>query len=143
MVIIMAYIKKDIKKLIDVMDNIFTIDGNLKKWVKDNISLNHNLIIKNKDSYLCTNCKKIFYSNVNINDYVICPKCKSKFLVKLKKYSFKDDFRVLEYINNYFIVRGFEVLSFYENKKIKHSITEYQRLVISKEKTYLLLSNKI
>ena len=141
----MTYIKKDIKKLIGIMDNKFTVDKNLKIWVRNNISLNHNLIIKSKNGCFCTNCKKIFYSNVNINDYICCPKCKNKFLVKsikLKKYIFKEDFRVLEYIDDYFIMRGFEILSYYENKQFKHSITEYQRLVISKEKTYLLLSNK-
>ena len=45
----MTYIRKDIKKLICTMDNKFKIDTNLKKWVKNNISLNHNLIIKSKN----------------------------------------------------------------------------------------------
>ena len=141
----MSYIKKEIRKLIISMDNQFTFDSSLKNWVKINIYPHHNLIIKIKGKYYCTNCYKNFDAAATIGDYIICPKCNNKLLVRfntLKNYRFRDDFRVLEFIDGYFILRGFEVLSYYNNFKFKHHISEYQRLVIDKKSTYLLLSNK-
>lgn len=141
----MSYIKKDIRKLITSMDNQFTFDNSLKNWVKTNIYTHHNLIIKIKNKYYCTNCHKKFNASATIGGYIICPKCNNKLLVRfntLKNYRFRDDFRVLEFIDGYFILRGFEVLSYYNNFKFKHHISEYQRLVIDKKSTYLLLSNK-
>lgn len=141
----MAYIKKDIRNLINSMDAEFTLDKNVKKWVKNNIFSNHNLIIKSKDDYYCTNCHKTFYSNVKIGRRVVCSKCKKEFLVKsntLKTFKYIDDFRILEFINGYFVIRGFEVMSTYNNMEMKHYISEYQRLIIDKDKKYLLFSNK-
>lgn len=141
----MAYIKKDIRELITSMDRQFTFGKEIKKWVKNNISTNHNLIIKTRDEYYCTNCRKIFYSKAKVGETITCPKCKNNFLVRsnrLKNYKYIDDFRILEFINGYFVIRGFEVLSEYNNFKFEHNISEYQRLVIAKDKKYLLFSNK-
>lgn len=141
----MTYIKKDIKKLIVDMDDKFTLDFAVKKWLKTSIYPKHNIIIKSKNGYYCTNCHKQFYANVRANNYCICPKCKENLLVRFittKNQLFRDDFRILEYLNGCFIFRGFEVMSIYNNEKFKHYITEYQRLVITKDKLYLLLSNK-
>ena len=141
----MAYIKKDIRELITSMDRQFTFGKEIKKWVKNNISTNHNLIIKTRDEYYCTNCRKIFYSKAKVGETIACPKCKKNFLVRsnrLKYYKYIDDFRILEFINGYFVIRGFEVLSEYNNFKFEHYISEYQRLVITKDKKYLLFSNK-
>ena len=56
----MAYIRKDIKNLISLMDRKFIVDTPLRKWIKLNIYPKHNLIIKTKKEYRCTNCNKIF-----------------------------------------------------------------------------------
>ena len=141
----MSYIKKDIRNLIINMDNKFKVDSAVKKWLEKTIYPKHNLIIKLNNSIdYCTNCHHKFSSNKNINDYQICPKCKEELLIRfktLKKYKFIDTFRILDYINGYFVLRGFEVMSYYDNFKFKHRITEYQRLIIDKDKFYLLFSN--
>lgn len=141
----MAYIRKDIKNLISLMDRKFIVDTPLRKWIKLNIYPKHNLIIKTKKEYRCTNCNEIFYDNTPIGDKTTCPKCKMKLLVRLntlKYYKFCEWFRVLEYVDGYFVLRGFEVLSEYHDKKFSRYVSEHQRLVIGKDNIYLLFSNK-
>lgn len=127
------------------MDETFKYDKDVRKWVKKTIYPQHNLIIKTKDGCYCTNCGKTFFTKNKINIETICPKCKATLLIKsktLKNYKYVDDFRILEYINGYFVIRGFEVMSIYSDMKFTHYVSEYQRLVIDKNKNYLLLSNK-
>ena len=140
----MGYIKKEIQNLIKSMDETFSIDSGVRNWLKQSIYSKHNLILKSKDGYYCTNCKKTFHSTARVGEYLVCPKCKESLLVRmntLKYQVFKDDFRILDYINGYFVLRGFEVSSTYSNNKVTHRYQEYQRLVISKNKIYLLASN--
>lgn len=140
----MGYIKKEIQDLIKDMDKTFSVNLGVRKWLKQSIYSKHNLIIKSKQDYYCTNCKKSFYSTARIGEYNECPKCKERLLVRMKtlRYQvFKDDFRIVDYINGYFVLRGFEVLSTYSNNKVTHGYQEYQRLVISKDRIYLLSSN--
>ena len=59
-----------------------------------------------------------------------------KLLVRLntlKYYKFCEWFRVLEYVDGYFVLRGFEVLSEYHDKKFSRYVSEHQRLVIGKD----------
>ncbi len=140
----MGYIKKEIQNLIKDMDETFSVSLGVRKWLKKSIYPKHNLILKSKDGYCCTNCKKTFHSTAKVGEYLECPKCKETLLVRMKTLQyqiFKDDFRILDYINGYFVLRGFEVLSTYNNNQIAHKYQEYQRLVISKDNIYLLASN--
>ena len=140
----MGYIKKEIQVLIKDMDEIFTIGLGVRKWLKKSIYPKHNLILKSKDGYYCTNCRKTFHSTARTGKYIKCPKCKQTLLVRMKtvkSHIFKDDFRILEYINGYFVLRGFVVLSIYSKNEIIHRYQEYQRLVIAKDSIYLLASN--
>ena len=125
----MGYIKKEIQNLIKSMDETFSIDLGVRNWLKQSIYPKHNLILKSKDGYYCTNCKKTFHSTAKVGDYLVCPKCKESLLVRmntLKYQVFKDDFRILDYINGYFVLRGFEVSSTYSNNKVTHRYQEYQ-----------------
>lgn len=140
----MGYIKKEIQNLIKDMDETFTVSLGVRNWLRKSIYPKHNLILKSKDGYCCTNCKKTFHSTARAGEYLTCPKCKETLLVRMKTLQyqiFKDDFRILDYINGYFVLRGFEVLSTYSNNKVTHRYQEYQRLVISKDRVYLLMSN--
>lgn len=140
----MAYINKRLSQLVIAMDKAFTVDSGVRKWVTKQIIPKHNLIIKKKDVYHCTNCHKEWYSQAQVYDKVFCPKCKQELMVRiytLQYHIFLDDFRILDFIDGYFVLRGFEVRSEYNNYKVKHHIQEYQRLVISKDKLYLFLSN--
>lgn len=126
------------------MDKTFSVGLGVRKWLRQSIYLKHNLILKSKEGYYCTNCKNKFHSTVKVGEYTICPKCKQELLVRMKTLqyqTFKDDFRILEFIDGYFVLRGFEVLSIYNNYRVSHQYHEYQRLVISKDKIYLLASN--
>ena len=126
------------------MDKTFSVGLGVRKWLRQSIYLKHNLILKSNDGYYCTNCKNKFHSTVKVGEYTICPKCKQELLVRMKTLqyqTFKDDFRILEFIDGYFVLRGFEVLSIYNNYRVSHQYHEYQRLVISKDKIYLLASN--
>ena len=140
----MGYINKKLKNIIIDMDKSFSISLGVRKWVKKSIYPKHNLIIKSKSGCYCTNCHKEFYSNAKIYEYITCPKCKENLQVRkctLQYQAFIDDFRIIDYIDGCFILRGFEVKSTYNNFKVNHNIAEYQRLVIDKDKKYLLLSN--
>ena len=140
----MGYIKKEIQDLIKSMDKSFSVNQGVRKWLRQSIYPKHNLILKSKDGYYCTNCKKSFYSTARVGEYLDCPKCKETLLVRMKTLQyqvFRDDFRIIDYINDYFVLRGFEVLSTYSNNTVNHRYQEYQRLVIAKDKVYLLMSN--
>lgn len=140
----MGYINKKLQILIKSMDKTFSVGLGVRKWLRQSIYLKHNLILKSKEGYYCTNCKNKFHSTVKVGEYTICPKCKQELLVRMKTLqyqTFKDDFRILEFIDGYFVLRGFEVLSIYNNYRVSHQYHEYQRLVISKDKIYLLASN--
>lgn len=140
----MGYINKKLQILIKSMDKTFSVGLGVRKWLRQSIYLKHNLILKSKECYYCTNCKNKFHSTVKVGEYTICPKCKQELLVRMKTLqyqTFKDDFRILEFIDGYFVLRGFEVLSIYNNYRVSHQYHEYQRLVISKDKIYLLASN--
>ena len=140
----MGYIKKELQDLIKYMDETFLVESGVRKWLRQSIYPKHNLILKSKDGYYCTNCKKSFHSTARVGEYVECPKCKETLLVRMKTLQyqiFKDDFRILNYINGDFVLRGFEVSSTYSSNKVTHRYREYQRLVISKDKIYLLVSN--
>lgn len=140
----MVYINKKLQNLIKSMDKTFSVGLGVRKWLRQSIYLKHNLILKSKDGYYCTNCKNKFHSTVKVGEYTICPKCKQELLVRMKTLQyqvFKDNFRILEFIDGYFVLRGFEVLSIYSNYQVSHKYQEYQRLVISKDKIYLLASN--
>lgn len=140
----MGYINKKLQNLIKSMDKTFSVGLGVRKWLRQSIYLKHNLILKSKDGYYCTNCKNKFHSTVKVGEYTICPKCKQELLVRMKtlqRQVFRDDFRILEFIDGYFVLRGFEVLSIYNNHQVSHQYQEYQRLVISKDKIYLLASD--
>lgn len=140
----MGYIKKEIQDLIKSMDKSFSVNHGVRKWLRQSVYPKHNLIIKSKDGYYCTNCKKSFNSTARVGEYLDCPKCKETLLVRMKTLQyqvFRDDFRIIDYINGYFVLRGFEVLSTYSNNTVNHRYQEYQRLVIAKDKVYLLMSN--
>lgn len=140
----MGYIKKELQDLIKCMDETFLVESGVRKWIRQSVYPKHNLILKSKNGYYCTNCKKLFYSTATVGEYVECPKCKETLLVRMKTLQyqiFKDDFRIINYINGYFVLRGFEVSSTYSSNKVTHRYQEYQRLVISKDKIYLLVSN--
>ena len=103
------YIKIKDKELFQELEKNLLIPKKWSVFINNNLK-KHNLIIKNKKTYYCTNCKKNFDSNVNVNNLLKCPYCHLKLMVKskrLKKYNFKDYLSVLDKYKNYIIQRLF------------------------------------
>ena len=91
-----------------------------------------NLIIKfSMGKCHCTNCNYDFISNKKINEYVKCPNCKNKYLIKrsnLRHYDFKDYLSILDYIDDTFVIRYFELKTTIDaNHNSNYSVVEFAR----------------
>lgn len=125
------YIKIKDKELFQELEKNLLIPKKWSVFINNNLK-KHNLIIKNKKTYYCTNCKKNFDSNVNVNNLLKCPYCHLKLMVKskrLKKYNFKDYLSVLDKYKNYMIQRLFVLESYLDNTEIKSSYYEFGRII--------------
>lgn len=127
----MAYIKKSEKELIYKIDDYLKTPKGFVDFI-DKQSLKHRLIIKTKNGYICGNCKAVFKSNKKINEECKCPNCKQEHLIKsnkLKHYDFKDYIAILDKYKNYWIVRHFELLTIYSNRKYSSHYCEFARQI--------------
>lgn len=133
----MGYINKWLRNLIKDMDENFTLPVDWNKYLSK-VEQNHNLIIKSKYGYYCTNCNQTFSSNRKIGSEMKCPHCKHKFLIKsdkLKNWNYKDNILIIDKIQDQLIVRIFELYSEYDSKKQKfeHDTVEYARKLVYHE----------
>lgn len=92
----------------------------------------HNLIIKSsKGKCHCTNCNHDFISNKKINEKVKCPNCHNKYLIKrsnLRYFDFKEYLSILDYIDNTFVIRYFELKTVIDaNHEHNTSVVEFAR----------------
>lgn len=113
------YIKKKDKDLFNLIDKSLKVPTKWQKFV-DRQRIQHNLIIKNKNSYHCTNCNFKFESNKKINQECKCPKCKNVYLIKsskLKKYKFVDQLAIFDKVEDYYVERIFQLESHYCNNE--------------------------
>lgn len=125
------YIKKKDRQLFEEIDNNLSFPNNWNKFISQ-IRETHNLIIKSKEGYHCTYCGFSFNSNKKINEKCKCPNCKKEFLVKstrLKNYTFEDNLGLLDKYKNYYILRHFEIQSYYDGNSITTDICEYGRQI--------------
>ena len=132
------YIKKKEKEQIDVLNNYVDNYINSKEFKEFVENQKKYICIKSKENCCCSNCKNTFKAVAIINDYIDCPNCKKKLLVKrTSNYTDKDYFMYLIKFNDKYIVRNYEIVSMYSNSKksMKHIITEYGRQVINKDGT--------
>lgn len=108
----MGYIKIAYQDILNKIDRDNTIPKGWNEFVTKN-AIPHNLIIKSsKNNCCCTNCKNTFISKYKVNEKVKCPHCNNKYLIKrsnLKYYEFKDYLSILNYVNNTFVIRYFEL----------------------------------
>ncbi len=131
------YIRKKDKKLFEDIDSNICLPHNWNKFISQ-IKENHNLIIKKiklKSSYLyyCTNCHIQFEDiKKKINEKCECPNCKKSFLIKsnrLSKYVFEDNLGLLDKYKDYYILRHFELKSYYDGTMITTDVCEYGRQI--------------
>lgn len=131
------YIRKADKKLFEELDKCLILPKKFDKFI-DKISKKHNLIIKNRsNNYYCTNCKNHFKSKkTRINDELKCPHCHFKYIVKgsiLKHFNFYDCIGLLDKYKNYFIIRYFEIASYYNGHFFERDICEYGRKIFDED----------
>lgn len=113
------YIKKKDRELFNFIDKTLKMPSKWQKFV-DSQRLHHNLIIKNKNSYHCTNCDYEFESNKKVNQECKCPKCKNIYLIKsakLKNYKFVDQLAIFDKAGYYYVERIFQLESHYCNSE--------------------------
>lgn len=128
------YIRKELRNEIEILNNYVDNFKNTKGF-KDFINSKKIYIaVKDKDKFICSKCNNHFSSNKKINEYDICPKCKQKLLLKrTKRYEYKDYVMYLiKYFDKY-IVRNYEINSYYCGWGMKHIVTEYGRQEIDKD----------
>ena len=133
----MAYITKSLRKLINDMDENFSIPEDWNEYLYE-IEKNHNIIIKKKELYYCTNCQQTFHAKTKIKSICKCPYCKQKLMVRsdrLKWLEYKDNIMILDNCNGHLIVRLFEMKSTYkaDRQEFEHSTVEYARKIVDYE----------
>ena len=104
----MSYIKKEFRALLDLTDRKFIIPKTFQKFISEK-EKTHNLIIKSKKEYRCTNCGYIFQCKAKVNQSYKCPNCKQKLLVKtarLTHYVFWDNLQLFDKIQDKFVIRN-------------------------------------
>lgn len=108
----MGYIKIAHQKILKQLDDNPNIPKGWDKFVEKN-AVPHNLIIKSsKNNCFCTNCKHTFISKYKVNAKAKCPNCQNKYLIKrsnLRYFNFKDYLSILDYVNDNFVIRYFEL----------------------------------
>lgn len=127
----MGYIKIAYRNIFRHLDYYSDLPSGWNEFVKVQ-EKKHNLIIKSsKNKCHCTNCNHNFISNKKINEEVRCPNCRNKYLIKrsnLRYYEFKDYLSVLDYVNDTFVIRYFELRTTIDSLHEHHSsVVEFAR----------------
>lgn len=130
----MAYMKKEIRELVEEMERTFTLPSDWEHFIYE-IEKNHNLIIKTGKSYYCTCCQQTFTVNQKIGKMYVCPCCNVRSEVKsnrLKHWEYRDNVLFLDKCNGKLVLRIFELLSVYkaDRQEMEHFVDEYCRKLI-------------
>lgn len=143
------YIRKKDKQFFEELDVNLTLPSNWDKFIFD-IKKTHNLIIKtSSNEFYCTNCKSIFIkSNLKVSDYYVCPKCKQELIIRnktLKQCEFKDNLGLLQRYKDYYILRHFEIITYYCNGNFHTDVCEYGRQIFDDRiyKLHEIINNHI
>lgn len=139
------YIKKKYRHILDLADKQFIIPNSFQKFINENKML-QNLVIKSKGNHLrCTCCDHKFVAQTKVNRMIKCPNCKQKLLVKsdrLQSYDFKDNLQLLDKVENYYVLRTFELKTHYNINGKKVYLTEFMRTIIDGKDVYDFVSNQ-
>ena len=127
----MGYIKVAYRNIFKQLDFYSYLPDGWNEFVNEKAKY-QNLIIKSgKGKCHCTNCNHNFISTKRINEKVKCPNCCNKYLIKrsnLRYYEFKDYLSILDYVNDSFVIRYFELKTTIDaNHKHNSSVVEFAR----------------
>lgn len=133
----MGYLKKEYRIIAEKMDKELRLPKDWSRFVKKEAAKD-SLIIKTQGICTCCNCKNEFKSKKKINEIEKCPKCKGEYLIKRNNYKWHTftprRVILLDKMEESWIIRLFEIHSWYVNGKIRHSdAIEYGRIVLSKD----------
>lgn len=131
----MAYMNRELRNLVEDMELNFELPKDWNSYLFE-IGKNHNIIIKTKDSFYCTNCQQTFSCNAKVKQIHKCPCCKKKLMVRshrLKYLEYKDNIMMLDNCNGKLILRLFEMKSEYnaDRQEFEHSTVEYARKLVN------------
>lgn len=131
----MGYVKKAYRKIFDEIDNRTVLPKGWDKFVKEKAKT-QNLIIKHgKNKCTCTYCNNTFLCKKKIGQEAKCPNCHGKYKIKrsnLRYHDFKDYLSILEYIDDTFIIRYFELKTIIDrNHKTHTSAVEFAREIVT------------
>ena len=131
----MGYVKKAYRKIFDEIDNRTELPKGWDKFVKEKAKT-QNLIIKHgKNKCTCTYCNNTFLCKKKIGQEAKCPNCHGKYKIKrsnLRYHDFKDYLSILEYIDDTFIIRYFELKTIIDkNHKPHTSAVEFAREIVT------------
>lgn len=129
----MAYMNKELRHYVDVMDCEFYIPETFKEFIDKHKAI-ENLLLKRGNSCYCTHCHNEFTTSSKINEVIKCPHCKGKYLIKrfnIKNYFTKKDLILLDKVADKFVLRVFELSSTYDsvNRRFEYKCSEYRRVV--------------
>lgn len=127
----MGYVKVAYQRMFRDLDYNYNLPNGWDEFVEKQSKM-HGLIIKSSNGNChCTNCNHDFISNKRIKEFVRCPNCKNKYLIKrsnLKYYDFKDYLSILDNIDDTFIIRYFELKTTINAEHNSHtSVVEFAR----------------
>lgn len=127
----MGYVKVVYRNIFKQLDYYSHMPNGWNSFVDEQTKY-HNLIIKSsKGKCHCTNCNHDFISTKKVNEEVKCPNCKYKYKIRrsnLRYYDFKDYLAILDYIDNTFVIRYFELKTIIDaNHNHKSSVVEFAR----------------
>lgn len=143
------YITKQEHKNIQELNNYLKLIGipkGFKDWIK---SYEYELGLKKGKNCCCKHCNQEFNTNSKVNEYIVCPKCNKKLLIKrfdITHLCEKQYFNLLQKYNDGYVVRQFELLQHCDNKtyKINKSFLEIARQLLNKngavENSYIISS---
>lgn len=132
------YIKKKLKEKIDNLNNYVDCYIDSKDFKKFLDNQKEYICIKDKNNCYCSFCTSEFQKKCKINEYIECPICKKKLLVKrTTNYINKGYFMYLIKFNDKYIIRNYEIVSSYlkSTKKMNFLVTEYARQIINSNGT--------
>lgn len=125
---------RELRNLVENMELNFRLLPDWNSYLFE-IGKNHNIIIKTKDSFYCTNCQQTFSCGAKVKQIHKCPYCKKKLMVRsnrLKWLEYKDNIMMLDNCNGKLILRLFEMKSEYnaDRQEFEHSTVEYARKLV-------------
>ena len=127
----MGYVRVAYRKIFEELDSNDSMSKGWDKFVEKHAEYQNLIIRSSKNRCHCTNCNHDFISKKKVGEIAKCPNCKNKYLVKrsnLKWYEFKDYLSILDYINDTFVIRYFELKSTIgPTHKHSYSVAEFGR----------------